>query len=128
MTNNVNFSIAIQSSNSTNVLMQNIEEYVEYTAGYMEKIPELLFESLINQTLTTLDQPIPTLAKQMSVWMKTIRSERKILDFDVRKCEKTKNLLKGIKLAEVIDFYKKVKYTCIIATHDGLNKTNFFKC
>ena len=89
--------------------MQNIEEYIEYTAAYMEKIPELLFESQINQTLMTLDQPIPTLAQQMSTWMMTIRSERKILDFEIK--EKTKNLLKGIKLADVIDLYKKVKYT-----------------
>ena len=86
--------------------MENIEEYVGYTESYLQRTPQFLFENQINQTLATLSQPIPTLAQQMSAWMMTIRSERKVLDFEMKK--KTKELLKTITLDDVIEFYKKV--------------------
>ena len=97
----------IQSSNSTQVLMQNIDEYVAYTEGYLKKIDTLVFDKQISQTILTLDQPIPTLAQQMNTWMMTIRSERKNLDFKIK--ERTKRLLKDITLPDVIDLYKKVR-------------------
>ena len=106
------FRILIQSSNSTKVLMENIEEYVGYTESYLKKTPPILFENQINQTLATLSQPIPTLAQQMSAWMMTIRSERKVLDFEMK--QKTKDLLKTIKLDDVIDFYKRVTLIFLI--------------
>ena len=40
--------------------------------------------------------------------MMTIRSERKILDFEIK--DKTKNLLRGIKLNDIISLYKNVGY------------------
>ena len=124
------FRILIQSSNSTKVLMENIEEYVGYTESYLKKTPPILFENQINQTLATLSQPIPTLAQQMSAWMMTIRSERKVLDFEMK--QKTKDLLKTIKLDDVIDFYKRVtlvfylKSACKINFHNSQDQAVFY--
>ena len=100
--------ILVQSGNSTRTVMENIDEYVEYTLGYISNMSEAVFQSQINQMQNALKQPVATLDQQMSNWMMTIRSERKDLDFAVK--EKTKALLNTIKLADIVDLYKKVSF------------------
>jgi hypothetical protein len=91
--------------------MENIEEYIEITGLYLDHMPEMKFEAQINQSMTSLEQPLPTLSQQMNYWMRTIRTERKVLEFDMK--ETTKKILATITLEDLREIYKEVREQCL---------------
>ena len=50
------FSILIQSMNSTQVLLESINEFVDYTTDYLRAIPEVVVQGRINQTIDQLQR------------------------------------------------------------------------
>ena len=50
------FSILIQSMNSTQVLLESINEFVDYTTDYLRAIPEVVVQGHINETIDQLQR------------------------------------------------------------------------
>ena len=50
------YVILIQSMNSTQVLLESINEFIGYTTDYLEMIPEVVVQGRINQTIDQLQR------------------------------------------------------------------------
>lgn len=98
------YVVLIQSINSTQVLLESINEYIDHTKFYLRNISEQVVQGKINQTIEQVSQTSPSLSVQMSHWWMLIKKDEKDIDFEPEK--KKIEILKELTKEDLVKTYE----------------------